>query len=288
MKKSVVASAFIIALNFCAFDSFAQCSDAGICQIGEYLTNGEEKEQFNLSALYKYGYSGKDYDIQYHSIVLGGSYHLLDNSSVQFLFPYNIQSGPEGSVNGIGDLIISWNQNLYSYKYSSLTASIGVKLPTGNDNQDSLPQSYQSGLGTTDMLIGINYYYNNFGIGAGYQLSGGRNNNLYRLEKGDDLLLRVSYEVSIDKLNIIPQLLYIQPMSKSTILNPLFPREGNFVEVEKSNKSQINLLTELSYKIGYNLSLDGNFAIPFLKRETNVDGLTRAYSASLGLSYLFN
>ncbi len=288
MKKSFVASAFIITLNFCPFDSLAQCSDAGICQIGEHLTEGEETEKFNLSASYKYGYSGKDYDIQYHSIMLEGSYYLIKNSSVHFILPYNIQSGPDGTVDGIGDLILSWNQNLFNSQHTSLSASIGVKLPTGKDNESKLPQGYQSGLGTTDMLIGISYYYNDFSVGAGYQLSGGRNNNLYRLEKGDDLLLRASYEISVDNLNIIPQLLYIQPTSKSTILNPFAPVEGNFVEVDKTDKSQINLLTELSYKVADNLSVEGNFAIPFIKREVNIDGLTRAYSASLGMSYLFN
>jgi hypothetical protein len=288
MKKSFIASAFIAALNFCPLDSLAQCSDAGICQIGGYITEEKDTEKFNLSASYKYGYGGKDYDIQYHSILLGGIYYLLDNSSVQLLFPYNMQSGPDGSVNGIGDLLLSWNQNLYSYKYSSLSISIGVKLPTGKDNKDNLPQAYQSGLGTTDMLIVVNYFYDKINIGAGYQLSGGRNNNISRLEKSDDILLRASYEISIDRLNITPQLLYIQPTSKSTVLNPYAPVEGNFVEVDKSNKSQINLLTELRYKIADNISLEGNFAVPFIKRETNVDGLTRAYSASLGLSYLFN
>jgi hypothetical protein len=288
VKKSFITSIFLIAVNFCPVDAFAQCSDAGICQLGEH--QGEEKGSYmyNISASYKYGYSGKDDDIQFHSLVLNGNFNITDYSSAQFLFPYNIQSGPAGSISGIGDMIISWNQQLFSDENSSFNASLGIKLATGEDNKDSLPQLYQSGLGKNDVLIGINYLYDNLNIGAGYQISGGRNDNLYRLKKGNDLLLRVSYELTFDLVSITPKLLYIQPMSRSSILSSSTNGGESFIEIDKSDKAQINLLTELRYKILYNISLQGDFAIPFIKREVNLDGLTRAYSASLGLGYSFN
>ena len=288
MKKSFIASVLLVAVNFCPFDIYAQCSDAGICQIGGHLAEGEDTEKLTLSASYKYGTSGKDDDIQYHSFVLGGTYNVLANSSVQFMLPYNSQSGPAGNVNGIGDLIISWNQNLFSDENSSFSASLGAKLATGQEDQENLPQAYQSGMGTNDILVGINYYYDQIGLGAGYQHSGGRNDNIYRLDKGDDILLRASYELSFDLLSIMPQLLYIQPLEKSSILDPSSAMSDNFVEVDKTDKPQLNLLTELRYKISGNLSLAGDFAIPFIKREVNIDGLTRAFSASFGLSYSIN
>lgn len=288
MKKSFIASVILVAVNFCPFDTYAQCSDAGICQIGGHIAEGEDMEKLNLSASYKYGYSGKDDDIQYHSFVLSGTYNVLSNSSVQFMLPYNSQSGPAGNVNGIGDLIISWNQSLFSDENSSFSASLGAKLATGQEDQEGLPQAYQSGLGTNDILIGINYFYDNLGFGAGYQHSGGRNDNLIRLDKADDILLRASYELSFDLLSIMPQLLFIQPLEKSSILNPFSTMSNNFIEVDKTDKPQLNLLTELRYKISGTLSLAGDFAIPFIKREVNIDGLTRAFSASVGLSYSIN
>ncbi len=288
MKRSFIASAFLIAVNFYSVDNFAQCSDAGICQLGIHLTEGAEKKPVNLSVLYKYGYSGKDEKVQFSSFVLEGSYNLFDNSSFQVRIPYNIQSGPAGSVNGIGDLILSWNQKLLLNKSSFFNASLGVKLATGKDNKDNLPQVYQSGLGTNDVLVGINYWYGKINIGAGYQLSGGRNDNIRRLKKGDDILLRTSYILSFDLLSITPQFLYIQPLAKSSILGPVSASGENFVEVDKSDKPQLNLLTELKYKVEENINLMGDIAIPFFKREVNVDGLTRAFSASVGLSYSFN
>lgn len=284
MKKPFLTSALLIAVSLYFPDISAQCSDAGICQIGGYVSEEEETRTFYMSVLYKHGYSGNEDDIQYHSVILNGNYNLLDNSSISFLLPYNSQSSPGASVSGIGDLIINWNQTLFSDENSSFSASAGVKLATGEDNKNNLPQSIQSGLGTNDILIGINYFYDQIGFGAGYQHSGGRNDNLYRLKRGDDILLKASYQLSFDLLNILPQLLYIQPLGKASIIDLSSPGE-NFIEVDNTGKPQLNLLTELRYNAAPGFSLIGDFAVPFIKRESNIDGLTRAYSVSFGISY---
>lgn len=283
MKNLFVVFVILISTGFYTFKSYAQCSDAGICQIGGHSMEDEDEVLFNVSGFYKYGYSGKEDDVQFNSFQLSASYNAFGSSSIQLLVPYNFQSGPDGSVNGIGDLILSLNQNLLTDKNSSLNASIGVKMATGDDNKDNLPQVYQSGLGMNDVLFALNYSYNNLSVGAGYQLSGGRNKNITRLEKGDDLLLRASYDLSFDQLSITPQLLFIQRLSKSSVLDTASTDEENFVEVDGSDQSQLNFLTVLEYKIDENLSLVGDFAIPFIKREVNVDGLTRAFSASIGV-----
>jgi hypothetical protein len=196
--------------------------------------------------------------------------------------PYNLQSGPAGDVSGLGDLILSLNQNLLSDKGSSLDASIGIKMTTGDDNKDNLPQVYQSGLGMNDVLFALNYTYNKLSVSAGYQISGERNNNITRLEKGDDLLLRASYDLSFEQLSITPQLLYIQRLAKSSILDTTSSEES-FIEVDKSDQPQLNFLAVLRYKFADNMSLIGDFAIPFLSQETNVDGLKRVFSASIGV-----
>ena len=284
MKVSLILSTLFLVVNFYLSKTLAQCSDAGICQIGGYSMEEEDEVLFSISGFYKYGYSGKEDDVQFNSFQLSASYNAFKSSSIQLLVPYNFQSGPAGDVNGIGDLILSLNQNLLIDKNSSLNASIGVKMATGDDNKDSLPQVYQSGLGTNDILFALSYTYNKMSFNAGYQLSGGRNNNVTRLEKGDDLLLRASYDLSFDQLNIIPQLLYIQPLAKSSILDTTSSQE-TFVEVDKSDQPQLNFLAVLRYKFADNMSLIGDFAIPFLSQETNVDGLKRVFSASIGVQF---
>jgi len=285
MKYLLVLSTFLLTVIFYSIENYAQCSDAGICQLGGHSMEGEEEILFSISGFYKYGYSGKEDDVQFNSLQLNGSYNLFNNTSIQLLIPYNIQSGPTGDVSGIGDLILSLNQNLLTDESSLLDASLGVKLATGDDNKDNLPQVYQSGLGTNDVLFVLNYTYNKLSVGAGYQLSGGRNNNITRLEKGDDLLLRVLYQLSSDQITITPQLLFIQRLAKSSVLDTTSTEEEKFVEVDKSDQTQLNFLTVLEYKIADNLSLVGDFAIPFIKREVNVDGLTRAFTASVGVAF---
>ena len=284
MKILVILTAILIAANFYLSETYAQCSDAGICQLGGHSMEDEDEILLSISGFYKYGYSGKEDDVQFNSLQLNVSFNAFSNSSIQFLVPYNFQSGPAGNVNGIGDLILSLNQNLLTDKSSSLDASIGIKLGTGDDNKDNLPQVYQSGLGMNDVLIALNYAYNKLSVGAGYQISGERNNNITRLEKGDDLLLRASYNLSFEQLSITPQLLYIQRLAKSSILDTTSVEEA-FVEVDKSDQAQLNFLTVFRYKIDDYFTLVGDFAIPFIKREVNVDGLTRVFSASVGVSF---
>lgn len=285
MKVLLILSAFILAVNFYLSESFAQCSDAGICQIGGHSMEDEDEILFSISGFYKYGYSGKEDDVQFNSLQLNVNYNLFSNNSIQLLVPYNFQSGPASDVNGIGDLILSLKQNLLTDENSSLDASVGIKMATGDDNKDNLPQVYQSGLGMNDVLFALNYTYNKLSIGAGYQLSGARNNNITRLEKGDDLLLRASYNLSFDQLSITPQFLFIQRLAKSSLLDTASTDEEKFVEVDNSDQAQLNFLTVLEYKIDENISLVGDFAIPFIKREVNVDGLTRTFSASVGVSF---
>lgn len=171
----------------------------------------------------------------------------------------------------------------------SLDATIGVRFATGDENKEPLlPQIYQNGLGTNDVIFAVNYYYDKIGFGAGYQLAGGRNDNaVTRLKCGDDLLIRTSYLFSLEDFSIIPQLLFIKRLSKSSILDTNSTNES-FIEVDKSDQSQLNLLIQLQYEMSRNFALIADGAIPFINREVNVDGLTRAYTFSLGAKYKLN
>jgi hypothetical protein len=287
MRKLFVISIAIIAVSIYTSENYAQCSDAGVCQIGGHSTESEGERPLSFSFAYKFGYSGKDYgDVRFHTLQLNGGYNFLSGSSVQAAVPYNIQSGPAGEISGIGDLILSLSHKFLLDENSFLDASAGVKLATGDDNKDNLPQVYQSGLGTNDFLFALNYTYDKISVGAGYQLAGGRNNNVLRLERGDDLLLRAAYQLSFDKISITPQLLFIKRLSKSSIIDTILTQEA-FMEVDKSDQTQINLLIPVQYQLTESYSLFADFAVPFIKREVNVDGLTRAFSASLGVRFLF-
>ncbi|MCU0332492.1 MAG: hypothetical protein MUE93_02430, partial [Ignavibacteriaceae bacterium] len=119
MRYLLVLSILLLAVISNSIENYAQCSDAGICQLSGHSMGEDDEVLFTISGFYKYGYSGKEDDVQFNSLQLNGTYNLFSNTSIQFLIPYNIQSGPAGDVNGIGDLILSLNQNLLSDKGSS-------------------------------------------------------------------------------------------------------------------------------------------------------------------------
>ncbi len=289
MKHTILGLLIIFTFIGYSVVTKAQCSDAGACSVGGHSIDQENNSLINISASYKFGSSGKEDDVKYHSFQVGAVYNVLEKTSLQLSIPYNIQSGPLGDVNGIGDMLISVTQNLFSDESSTLTASLGAKIATGNDNKNQLPMAYQSGLGSNDLILAVNYSYNNIGLGAGYQLSNGRNKNLLKLRRGNDLLVRASYNLVLGEFTIAPQILFIKRLDKSNMVNLLAmgPTES-FIDVENSDQTQINFLLQVQHQVNSNFSVFADFAIPFLKRDVNVDGLTRSFSASIGVQLNIN
>lgn len=286
--KITILSLLLLLFSSNAFLSKAQCSDAGVCSVGNTMVVRNENI-IDVNFGYKFGSSGKEDDVKYHSLQLGAIYHVFEKTSLQMSIPYNFQSGPLDDVNGIGDLLVSITQNIISDNNSSLDASIGAKFAVGEDNAENLPMAYQSGLGSNDILFALNYTYKNIGFGVGYQLACGRNNNVIKLERGDDILLKASYNFLLDQFTIRPQVLFIKRLSESNVVNSasMAPME-TYIDVENSDQSQLNFLTSFNYEINNNYSLFADFAIPFIKREINLDGLTRVFSASIGVQFSIN
>ena len=288
MKNIFFVLLLLVIISGYSFQIIAQCSDAGVCSVG-HIMDDHDDNILDVNVGYKFGSSGKEDDVKYHSFQLGAIYNVFEKTSLQISMPYNIQSGPLGDVNGVGDLLVSVTQNIISDNNSSFNASVGAKFATGDDNANNLPMAYQSGLGSNDILFALNYTYQNIGFGVGYQLAGGRNNNVIKLERGDDLLVRASYNLILDRIRITPQLLFIKRLAKSSILDTSStPSTETYVEVDNSDQAQLNFLSSFQYEIDKNYSLFADFAIPFIKRENNVDGLTRSFSASIGVQLNFN
>ena len=285
--KKVLIIGFVILTTVGANKSFAQCSDAGVCQLG-FTHEEKASKKFDAGLSYSFGTSGKDDDVKFNSIKFDLSYQPLSNTKFSAILPYNMQSGPLGDVNGIGNLILSFTQTIYKHKNQNVSFTVGGKIATGDDNQENLPQFYQSGLGSNDMLIGLNYSARNVLLGVGYQVAGSRNDNeLTRLERGDDFIARGSYTFEFDELNISPQLLFIKRIGKSSVLDHNSSLAEDFIDLEDSDQLQINFLVSANYSINKDVSLVAEVALPFLKRDVNVDGLTRAFSAGVGFRYLF-
>jgi len=268
-----------------------QCSDAGVCSIGGIQANNFLEKANQIGINYIFAYSTPDDEVTFHTIRLDGSFNVYGSTYLDVILPvYALQDGPEGSVGGIGDIIVLLNQPLFNYNSNSnLGISIGAKFATGdeNTNQD-LPQIYQPGLGTNDFLFGINYLYKNFEVSLGYQLVENiRNNNAQtRLKRGDDLFFKFGYTHHFDKLTLNGKLLAIKRLEKSSVLNTVNNRQ-NFYTVPDSDQLQINLDSSVLYQLNPTIGLTAQLVTALLSRDVNVDGLTRGITLSFGSAFLF-
>jgi hypothetical protein len=255
-----------------------------------------EENNSYASLSYSFGTSGTgqpgaygDDNIDYHIIKLEGEIEAFETSRIGFSLPCSFQSGPLGTAWGLGDISLYWLYLLPIKQKGQLSVTIGGKFASGNVNtDDSLPQSYQSGLGTNDLLIGLNYDYENFNLTAAYQRPFGRSNNfITKLKRGDDLLLRAGYNQTLSRLSVKAEVLTVIRLQESSVQNPMSLAD-DFINIDGSNEAQVNLIGQVTYSLTYNINLQGTAAIPLLKRDYNFDGLRRSFTLSASVAYKFN
>jgi len=214
-----------------------------------------------------------------------GKIYLFAQSDLFFYLPlYSYQNGPLGSVGGVGDAILIWGQKISE----NLKLNGGLKLATGDENSGAnLPQTYQPGLGTNDILLGLTYGVSDFSFSDAYQyVEKKRNENVVtRLLRGDDLFLKGSYLKTFDAFSISGEIMGIQRLQKSSVLDSSSVEES-FITVD-DDQVQINLGIDLRYRFSDRLDVNLYAAFPLLQREVNVDGLKRSFSFNLGLNWYY-
>lgn len=259
----------------------AQCSDAGVCSIG-----GGHKPSggISLSADYSFGTSGKPDDLKFHSFQFTAGLSLPSFGHLSAAIPFNSQSGPLGSTSGIGDLTVILTRTLAAFSDAEIALQVGGKVSLADVNQGSLPQAYQSGLGTNDLLAGVLVRFFGWHAAAAYQHPFGTSGNtLTRLDRGADLLIRLGHTAEAGPWNLGAEALLIRRLAQSTVVDPL--NAQNRISLPGSDQTQINLVARADYPLAVGFRLQGMLAVPLLKRDVNVDGLTRALSVSAGLSF---
>lgn len=270
---SITLSLGIICLSSHAL---SQCSDAGVCAIG----SKRSALHHEIGVNYIYGKSKPDDGLSFNTVQLDAMVHVLYDSRVSIALPWTKVNGPSGSGSGMGDLIVFLNQTVISDEAGVLSLQIGAKIATGPTNSGNLPQAYQPGLGTNDLLLGAAYETEPWLFALGYQFSRGRSNNIAtQLKRGDDLLLRAGYRHEFEEFTATAEVLAINRLQLSSIV---VPGSIVFVEVPESNQFQVNVLGRIFYPLG-SYSVQGLVAFPILSRKVNVDGLTRSFTLSVGI-----
>jgi hypothetical protein len=286
--KTIIVIPVIILMFICNIESFSQCSDAGVCIIGKKTNELFRKNNSNISLGYVLGRSGDPDDISYNTIKLDAEFQIAKLWSVTASMPFSYNTGPSGDASGPGDLSVLGTMLFPIEGIVALSFTVGGKFSTGSVNAgDSLPQAYQPGLGTNDLLLGIGLLGYNFNAGIAYQKPFGRSSNsVTRLKRSDDLMFRAGYNMQFDKLNVKAEVLGIKRLRLSSI-RVVNSTPEVFEDAADSDFFQVNLIGQLSYMLTNQIDITGFAALPLLKRDTNYDGTKRAFSGGLTLSYRF-
>lgn len=285
------------------------CSDAGFCSAGSLKTTaGSDSIPVSTVAL-KFSYGSGEEGVNIVQLNPELNWDLSTRFSVQAAIPYVITSGDLGSNSGIGDLLVNATYKFHQTEAFTLRGSVGGKLPTGNTDESfadgvSFPMPYQTGLGTYDLIAGISASYKNWLFAAGYQgvlKNENKNSFLYArlplteienasgyfesnlLDRGDDVLFRVSRSFKLNKTGITPGILAIYRIQKDKITN----FTGNEVALDGSDGLTLNLTVSSELRLNKLFSLLIEAGAPLVVRDVRADGLTRSFVASASLRYHF-
>ena len=277
--RHTLSGLLLLSVLFTA-DSPAQCSDAGVCSLG-----GVEEQDHVLifSAAASYG-SSKDDDLSFTDVLMGLQAFPTEALFVSAALPYRSMTGPLGSTSGIGDLLLTARYTVWSNDDLSASLEGGIRFATGAVNERSLPQAYQPGLGTTDALLGVSLMGDRWSASAGYQYAPGRSaNSVNTLRRGDDISFRGTYLIYENDLRVRGEAIMIHKLQESngTYLNTMIPGGS---DIPDTDRTQINLVGDISYPIQQNIMLNIRAAMALLSRPVNVDGLKRNFTVQAGLS----
>jgi hypothetical protein len=282
-KSLVIVAAVAFASPFCFSPAYSQCSDAGICSIESAL---HDRKHQSINFDYMYGNSGKTDDLTFSTYQLSADVDVFTGTKIWGSLPLVMTDGPLGGVTGVGDLILVVNQKLFTIGGAGAYIDLGTRLATGTQNADSLPQQYQTGLGSNDLMVGVSVVSDNINVGIGYQLNGGRAaNELTRLKRGDDFIVRGGYMHRGESFDFGGELLAIKKLEEQSILDHVdsLGREI-FKNLPESDAFQLNALLKARWNIANAFALTGSLGFPLLERKVNVDGLKRAYTVTAGIA----
>lgn len=308
MSKKII---LIVLLTFISQNLKSQgCSDAGLCTAGSMKDNGADDEKWRFGINSQYGQGDQKVDIFTQQLEI--SRRFSDKLLVQVKMPWINTSGNLGSNQGIGDLVLTGN---YKHRVSDdliYNINLGFRVPTGKTNNGiihqsagpaaTLPMPYQTGLGTFDVLTGMDIRYRSvWQFALGFQLpliQNNRNNfNEVRannipgtsgyfysdnLKRKPDIVVRIEKKFELNKsialfANIIP-IYHVGDDSHSGF-------NGDKLVYQQSSGLTLNtgagLMAELSKSSVMRLS----FAAPMITRKERPDGLTRHFVAGIEWHY---
>jgi len=282
----------------CTSGLWAECSDSGFCRLPttknaarsapnvvEKLPASTQENTIGIGLRAGMAIGDAKEGLTYSGVSALAHWQPRDSTTLAVEIPWVRSSGNLGSTSGVGDVLVAADQRIAQTSSGSWSTSIGLRLPTGNDQALSgAGLGYQPGLGSTDVILAAGWMLHGFDARVGYISALGRNDTPgIELERGDDVAAAAGYTMHFNPINIRGGLQAIHRLKNSTATDGA----GGRIEINDSAGTQVNFQMGATWQTGERWNLGLNAAIALMKRQENadVDGLTR--SRSIALQALF-
>ena len=293
--------------------------------MGQIATQGDStmKEPRHFARL-MFSYAVGEQDVMIMQVMPEIGIGISDRFGLQLKVPYVSASGNLGENSGMVDLVTTLSYAFMKQSEHNLTATAGVRLPTGQFNPANfneatysptshpLPMPYQVGLGTTDLLLGAQYRHKRWTGTIAYQHVLKQDNQstfLHRywqdvpeaqgyfesfaLERANDAVARMQYAIPIKRLTLQTGLLGIYHLgmdSRLAIAQPsVWSNETTpyRLAITGSDGLTLNITADVRYRLNDAWSMEAAFGSPVIVREARPDGLTRHWVLSVGARFAF-
>jgi hypothetical protein len=289
------------------------CSDAGFCSAG-FLKSNQGTSDFKNAVGFSLGYALGEQGVNIINAQFEPQFKIKEKSMVQIKVPFIMVYGELGKTNGLGDVVITYNYKLDSFRKKPLTLTLGSRIGTGTSNLKSdenlsLPMPYQISLGTTDIIIGAKYqlgkslsvslamqqpllHKNQNGFDSSTFKSFALINNLQKeenyfisskLRRKGDMMLRIDYTKILKKAFISAGLLPIYHLGNDQIEEA----RGKSKAIANSKGLTLNINADYRYSFNSRVDISITAAAPLIVRKSRPDGLTRSMVLLSGLKYVF-
>jgi len=306
-----VVSVFVFTIIILESQTDAQgCSDAGVCTLHSIKNNAEGHEpkdgkKNDLSIGFAYGIGERS--TNNYTGYLEYTRSIAQRTSVTGKLGYSFINGELANTNGLTDLFLSLNHAFDVNKKWQKSFVVGIKLPFDGadivENGIHLPMPYQTSLGTTDLVLAINYNRRSFGATLALQqpLKAINKNKFLpgdypdepltlnywptnEFERKADVVGRVSYSFKTgERFSIRPSLLGIYHLANDSYVDDAKNRRSLYNSLGLTLNGNVFVDYHLKNGNGFELSV----GTPFIVRDQRPDGLTRSFVASLEYQFSF-
>jgi hypothetical protein len=295
------------------------CSDAGFSSAGSMqiggnnpIAIGSEKYNVNLSLSYAAG----EQNTTIFSVQPEWNWAINKESRLQFRLPYTFVSGNLGQSSGLGDPVISYSLLIKEkQKLKEDTArkdswlwlsTIGGRFGINDASytgrgQRPLPMTYQTSLGTYDIIFGLSLQNKDWHFAFGFQQplvqnnfnafvhdSAASPNELKYFQSGSlwrksDVMFRMERNIEWKDVKFTGGVLPIYHLGRDRFTDS----SGRKREIEGSEGLTLNVNLKLNYKWTERLFIGSIFGMPLMVRDERPDGLTRSFVSILYLVWRY-